>query len=406
MMTRCERRKQKKKKNITLKIFIICFFVLFLIAIGVILFGKSVIDSYYSHKVDVVEVNSEMKANIVNSFNIELDDVDLTKIQGGLAKNIYKVVQKNPDIINIVLVGVDARPNETLSRSDTMILMSYNRVEHTVKLVSFLRDNWVFIPEYGWGKLNSATAYGGVGLLVNTLNENFDLDIQHYAEIRFEDFAEVIDILGGIDIELTQSEITYINGKLHREDRDYNNDIVDGPGLVHLNGVQALWHCRNRTVGDGDFKRTERQRDVLEVILNKGLEMNLTQITKLVYAMKDHVDMNIPINTIIGLARDVLSKEELSIESYKIPFDLYFKFSTKSGMSVIELNMEKTTDELHKIIGFIVEDRVEINGENKKISDIYSIEEKPTSKYVEEKTGKNVEVEKAKESGGLTKSTR
>ena len=118
---------------------------------------------------------------------------------------------------------MDARSYETASRSDAMILASYNKQTHSVKLVSFLRDSWVHLPEYGWSRINTATAYGGVGLLVNTLNENFDLDIQHYVQIRFEGFREVIDILGGIDVELTQSEINYINRKLHVEDKDWKS---------------------------------------------------------------------------------------------------------------------------------------------------------------------------------------
>ena len=261
----------------------------------------------------------------------------------------------------------------------------------------------MYLPEYGWGKINSATAYGGVGLLVNTLNENFDLDIQNYVQIKFEDFKKVIDILGGIDVELTKSEINYINNKLHTEDRDWKNDIKAEPGVVHLNGVQALWHCRNRSIGNGDFERTDRQREVLQIMMNKALTMNLTQITQLVYEMKDHVDMNVPINTIISLAKDVLGTNSVTMESYRIPFENDFKFANKYGASVIEIDIDKATDKLHEIIGFEVEERITINGEEIKISDIYSIEEKD-SKYVE--TNDGVEVHKEKESGGLTVSTR
>ena len=392
------------KKHSFLKIFLIVFAVILVMICGLIAFGSYVLNSYYDNQIGVVEVNQEMRANMEESYSVELNDVDLTLIDGGKAtSSIYKVQQKDSNIINVLLVGMDARGKETVSRSDTIILASYNKETHSVKLTSFLRDTWVYLPEYGWGKINSATAYGGVGLLVNTLNENFDLDIQHYVQVRFNDFSDIIDTIGGIDVELTKSEINYINNKLHTEDRDWKNDIKAEPGLVHLNGVQALWHCRNRSIGNGDFERTDRQREVLQIMMNKALTMNLTQITQLVYEMKDHVDMNVPINTIISLAKDVLGTNSVTMESYRIPFENDFKFANKYGASVIEIDIDKATDKLHEIIGFEVEERITINGEEVKISDIYSIEEKE-SKYVEANDG--VEVHKEKESGGLTVSTR
>ena len=344
--------KVEKKKH--LRIFVIIISILLVVLLGVIVFGGYVLSHYYDNQIGAVEVTQEMQANMEKSMKVELNDTDLSLVEGGKAtENIYKVKQKNEDIINVLLVGMDARSYETSSRSDAMILASYNKQTHSVKLVSFLRDSWVHLPEYGWSRINTATAYGGVGLLVNTLNENFDLDIQHYVQIRFEGFREVIDILGGIDVELTQSEINYINRKLHVEDRDWKNDIKAQPGIVHLNGAQALWHCRNRSIGNGDFARTERQRHVLEIMLNKALSMNLTQITQLAYEMKDHVDMNVPISTVVGLAKEALFAGDVSLESHKIPFDEHFKYANKYGASVIELDMESTTEELHKIIGFI-----------------------------------------------------
>lgn len=295
--------KKKKRQKIIFTILLI-FFILIILAAT---FGFNIIKDYYDNTVDIVEPNKIIRENIEKSKDIELPDLELTEEEilkkelseldlsltegGNATKNIYKVNQKDPDIINILLVGMDARSYETVSRSDCMIIASYNKKTHSVKLTSILRDTWAHLPEYGWSRINTATAYGGVGLLVNTVNELLDLDIQHYVQIRFEEFSTVIDILDGIDVELSQSEINYINRKLHNEDRDWKNDITASPGIVHLNGKQALWHCRNRSIGNSDFARTERQRDVLEIILNKDLNMDISQITKLVYEMKDHVDI-------------------------------------------------------------------------------------------------------------------
>ena len=329
---------------------IVISMLLLVIAIGAVVIVSQIGASFYDNQIEIVDTSSKKDFS-----DKELSESDL---ESAISTNdsIYKEEQKHDDIINILLAGVDAREYEQNSRSDTIILVSYNKTKHTVKLVSFLRDTWVYLPERGWGKINSATAYGGVGLLVNTLNENFDLDVQHYAQIKFSDFTKVIDILGGIDIELTKSEIDYINMKLHTEDRDYNNDVKASPGVVHLNGVQTLWHCRNRSIGNGDFKRTERQRDVLEILINKALSMRLSNMTQLVYELKDYVDMNIPVSTILNLGKDALITGDLTIEAYQIPFDKYFQFSTKQGQSVIELNMDKTVDELHSILGFEEDD--------------------------------------------------
>jgi LCP family protein required for cell wall assembly len=219
----------------------------------------NVISSIYSNKIEIVDKNEALNVGVENIETPEIDEVILPveddKIDESLVKDdvIYKETQKKEEVINIVLTGMDARAYETKSRSDSIILVSYNTADHTVKMVSFLRDTWVYLPERGWGRINSATAYGGTGLLINTLNENFDLDIQNYVQIKFDDFKKVIDILGGVDVELTQSEINYINNKLHTDDNDWKNDVKAKPGIVHLNGTQTLWHCRNRTIGDGSW---------------------------------------------------------------------------------------------------------------------------------------------------------
>lgn len=305
--------------------------------------------------------DSSIKDNNNSSINEYIDSLEssldpVSKIEpldNPYIEWIYKEEAKSEDIINILLTGMDARGSETKSRSDTIILCSYNKVDNSVKLTSFMRDTWVNISNKGWGRINSATAYGGIGMLINTINDNFDLDVQNYVQIRFDDFAEVIDILGGIDIELTQSEINYINNKQHSDDKNWNNDITQEPGLVHLNGRQALWHCRNRTIGNADFARTSRQRDVLTVLVEKARNMSVMQATELVYKMKDYVDMNIPISTIIDLAKNlILSDSDVSVETFNIPIDGLFNYANKNGASVIEINLDETKNKLHDFLGY------------------------------------------------------
>ena len=324
----------------------------------------NVISSIYSNKIEIVDKNEALNVGVENieTPEIEKDEVILPveddKIDESLVKDdvIYKETQKKEEVINIVLTGMDARAYETKSRSDSIILVSYNTADHTVKMVSFLRDTWVYLPERGWGRINSATAYGGTGLLINTLNENFDLDIQNYVQIKFDDFKKVIDILGGVDVELTQSEINYINNKLHTDDNDWKNDVKAKPGIVHLNGTQTLWHCRNRTIGDGDFARTDRQREVLTLLIDKAMSMPITKVTSLIYEVKDYVNTNVPISTIIGIAEDALISRNIKIESYSIPFDGMFNYANKNGASVIEVNLYDTAVKLHEVLGLDTDD--------------------------------------------------
>lgn len=323
------------------------------VLIGLVIGGYFIIltlSGYYSNKVEIIEVPILPEENI-NTILPEIEasetiDARLFKLDSILKRDI-----KKEGILNILLVGLDARDYDTYSRSDTMILVSYDMTTQDIKLVSFMRDNWVYLTDRGWSRINAATAYGGVGLLINTINDNFDLDIQNYVQIKFDDFKKVIDILGGVDVELTQAEIDYINGKLHSDDGDWNNDITSEPGIVHLNGSQALWHCRNRSIGNSDFSRTERQRIVLSLLIEKVKTMSPTEIISLVYQMKDYVNMNIPLDTILSLVNSVVNLNDIEVESYSMPFDGMFKFANKNGASVIELDLEENAMKLHEILG-------------------------------------------------------
>lgn len=340
-----------------------------------------VLSKFYANQIDIVEKtleDNEIQTDII------LDEPKVDENTSYVSDNIYKEEQKEDEIINILLCGMDARNYETKSRSDTIILASYNKTQHTVKLVSFMRDSWVYLPERGWSRINAATAYGGTGLLINTINHNFDLDIQNYVQIKFDDFRKVIDILGGIDVELTKQEIRYINNKLHVEDKDWNNDIKAEPGIITLNGAQALWHCRNRSIGNSDFSRTDRQREVLEVIINKALKMNIPQAIKMVYEMSNYINTNIPITTIIDLGTDAIINKTLEVESTRIPFDGEYVFANKNGASVLEINIDENTNKLHEFIGYNI-DTEENEDESDEGEPDKSTEQQSESKTEEEK---------------------
>lgn len=347
----------KKSKKST-KILIVVASILAVLIIAAVLLYCIVIMPYYSDRIDIVSKPQEdIESTVNDTIDVELpDNPDEIPAEDQTKDVIYEEEQKEDEIINILLSGVDTRSYDLNSRSDTIILASYNKTQHTVKLVSFMRDSWVYLPERGWSRINAATVYGGTGLLINTINYNFDLDIQNYVQVKFDDFRKIIDIIGGIDVELTQQEINYINRKLHSDDRDWSNDITAEPGLVHLNGAQALWHCRNRSIGNSDYTRTERQREVIGIIIDKILSMSLGEVSSIVFELRNYVNTNIPMQTILELGYDAMIAGNIEVESSRVPFDGEFWSANKNGASVLELDIDANTALLHEFLGYEVED--------------------------------------------------
>lgn len=171
----------------------------------------------------------------------------------------------DPMILNIMLFGEDSRKaGEEHGRSDTMIMLSIDNRHKKLKLTSFMRDTYVTIPgnnsvgePYGENKLNAAYTLGGPQLTIKTIESNFGINIDRYAVVDFKSFRNIIDILGGVDIELTSEEIDYINWQSYINNQvDTRNELADEPGVVHLNGRQALWYARNRGDEEAGFRAT------------------------------------------------------------------------------------------------------------------------------------------------------
>ncbi len=192
---------------------------------------------------------------------------------------------KKGEVINILLVGQDRRPGEPRQRSDAMILCTFNTAKNTITMTSFLRDSYVYIPGYGNNKLNLAYQVGGFGKLNETLAVNFGVHVDANVEVDFGGFADVIDLLGGVDITLTSAEANYLNTGFG--DQEYQQNWNLKAGKNHLNGVQALSYSRIRYVSTGtgtanDFGRTERQRTVISALLTSCKSKSLTELLGLV----------------------------------------------------------------------------------------------------------------------------
>ena len=212
---------------------------------------------------------------------------------------------------NILLLGVDIAYSKS-QRSDTVIVASVDYGK--LKLTSFLRDTVVDIPGYGSSKLNAAYAHGGPTLVMRTLNENFGLNITHYAAVDFQALADLVDAIGGVEMDITEGEQANINRSITRrsaflQSRGYPNDIIPQAGeQVHLNGVQALNYARIRKL-DSDFKRTHRQRKLLEAMLRKlrSSFWNPVLLVRLGRTLLNSVDTNMSLIQLISLGEKAIA---------------------------------------------------------------------------------------------------
>ncbi|MGN0517416.1 MAG: LCP family protein [Acutalibacteraceae bacterium] len=242
----------------------------------------------------------------------------------------------DPMILNIMLFGSDTRSSTDSGRSDTMILLSLDNRHKKIKMTSFLRDLWVTVPGYGQDKLTHAYSYGGPSLSIKTIESNFGIKIDRYAIVDFSSFINIIDILGGIDIELSDFEIDYINMQLYdNRQSDTRYTLTDSAGIVHLNGQQALWHARNRDSALSDFDRTDRQRQVLNVIFSSIKDSSLSQLVEILSDVGPMITTNFKKSEITTLVKNALTYLKYDIEEYKLPTGDNYYNDRIDGMAVL-----------------------------------------------------------------------
>ena len=230
------------------------------------------------------------------------------------------------DVFNILLIGQDKRSNETANqRSDTMIIVSYNKNDGTVKLVSLMRDLYVQIPGYSDNRLNAAFAFGGMDLLDKTIEQDFGISIDGNMEVDFEGFANIIDSLGGVDITINGDETAYM--------QKAGYDVAEG--LNHMDGKTALCYARIRHVGDADFERTQRQRTLLTQIASNVGTLSTAEKIATVDKLLPYLSTDLSKTEILSYIYTVLKDGYNGIESYRIPGDGTYQSVYIRGMSVL-----------------------------------------------------------------------
>ena len=262
---------------------------------------------------------------------------------------------KSDGVISVLLIGSDSRDSSSGGRSDAMILLTISDRTKTVHMTSLLRDMYVEIPGHDGNRLNAAYAYGGAELLLETINQNLGTSVNRYAVVNFEAFANLVDAVGGVDMELTNEEVGWVNAYLN----EYNElrgmpletDYLDTSlsGNIHLNGAQALAYCRNRYIGT-DFGRTQRQRKVLTAVLQKLPLAAVTNPAEIVNGLFGNLTTNLTQVecTQLSLSAGKLLTYEMVQDS--LPLEGTYSNATIREMSVLQVDFEQNKAYIRKEI--------------------------------------------------------
>lgn len=372
-MKNTKKRKTSKTVCIVLLIMLVIILLLFL---GVFLLAKSYLNKInYDYEVEMVEatviestlsdeeIMQELLAEEPDTGESDSPEEDIAELEEQMEQQTSNQqattadvdgVQTEDGIINILLVGCDTRKQGGAGRSDSMILVSVNEETEKIHLTSIMRDCYVSIPNRANNRINAAYAFGGGSLLLKTIESNFDVDVDRYVAFDFYSFVDVVDSMGGVEIEVSEAEIPILNAYVKelnrlngRADDDY---LVKQSGLQLLNGTQALGYARIRYVGNGDFERTERQRIVVQKLFEKAKTMNLLELNDLLNILLPEVKTNLTQDEIVSLALKAVNYLGYEMDSLRLPVDGSYKSMRVNGMAVLGIDLKTNQDALAEFV--------------------------------------------------------
>lgn len=323
--------KKSKKKLLVIKVICCVLAVIFLVG-GVASIGYYSIVNKFNYE-DIDKKPSKKPASTSPTGETDPDVLIIDNEDGNLLTDPY--------ILNIMLFGADQYGNEGLS--DTMILLSIDNRHEKIKMTSFLRDTYISIPGYYSSKLNAAYALGGAELSIATIESNYGIQIDRYAIVNFETFKEIVDIMGGVEIYLTQDEIYYINDQIAQNGQSEYLPYDTVEGMVTLNGQQALWYARNRggyvngtEYGGSDWDRVERQRKFLNAVIDQlKTSASLTEIVQIVNAVGPNITTNLKNSEITTLVSGALTYLSYEVQQLSVPTEGTWSYGYNEAGSVI-----------------------------------------------------------------------
>jgi polyisoprenyl-teichoic acid--peptidoglycan teichoic acid transferase len=318
------KRKKKKKKSLGFKIFI--GFLCVILAIAIVGGGY-----------------------VIGLLN-KMDNVKLNKDNLGIVEDEFKQYDNVNKIKNIALFGIDATDGET-GRSDSIMVATLDPVHNKLKVTSIMRDSYVSIDGHGQDKINHAYAFGGPELSIKTLNENFGLNIEDFISVNFSSLPKIINILGGIDLQITDEELEYINGyidDINAKDGT-NSSHIGYSGVQHVDGTQALAYSRIRYTSGGDYERTQRHRTVLDALFNKLTSTPVSSYNSLLNEVLPYVQTNLNAADILSLGTKVLGIGN-NLEQDRFPRDGYGEGAMIDGVYYLTFDKETVKKQMRDYI--------------------------------------------------------
>lgn len=290
-----------------------------------------------------------------------LSEADMAKVTD------LKIYPGLPDEwLNVLLMGTDERTLNDSARTDALIICSINRNTGEVKLSSIMRDLAVELKDIGkWSgtyRINAANYFGGPNLAMRTVNEYFNMNIQYYVMVNYFGFQKIAERLGGIDLDITEAEKDKINDMIVEQYRFAKRSGVEEPQEwnvfletygenTHLNGRMTLAYARIRKLTGGDAMRTERQRIVLEKLLEKIKQLDAMQMASLASEMIGEVKTNLPFNDMFNLAVKVCANGLGNMKGFRMPIAGTFKEEYRNDQSMLyDCDFAKNALELYNFI--------------------------------------------------------
>ena len=323
-------KRHKFVKNIPLLILEIC---VLLIAIGLMYVVMTTTGEVERKQIDheKITINDEVVETMANN--------DKTEEKG------YR---------NIALFGVDARDGELGkgTRSDTIIIASINQDTQEIKLISIFRDTYLNLSNDSYNKCNAAYAQGGPEQAISMLNANLDLDITDYVTVGFAGLIDAINALGGVDMEVTEAEISHLNNYQLTMSEELGVDYipVEKTGKQLLNGMQATAYCRIRYTKGDDFRRAERQRDVLTAMMEKAKTASVGELTEMVNAVLPQVQTSLNVNEVISVLGSVAGYDVVTSDGFPFLGERTAANVGSKGSCVIPDDLEENVILLHQIL--------------------------------------------------------
>ena len=286
-----------------------------------------------------MNVKPEVQFNVKNVKNQNIDVTKQEQMQG---------------YWTIAVFGVDSRDGGVGrgANADVQIIVCIDRATGAVKLASVYRDTYLNLAAGSrFAKINEAYADGGPEQAVAALNKNLDLDIEHYATFNWRAVSDVISMLGGVDIDITEKEFKYMNAYIHETSIESKVNVknpaaeyIKKPGMQHLDGVQAVAYARLRYMDD-DFTRTKRQREVISQVLAKAKQADLATLTNVIDTVLPQIAFNLDVGDILELAKSVNRYNIVGSEGF--PYDLDTQMMGKKGDCVIPKSLASNVTKLH-----------------------------------------------------------